>query len=392
MIPIFNPHAQYEALREEIDAAIRGVCQSGQYILGPNVKAFEREAAAYLGCDFAVGVGSGSDALHLALRALEIGPGDEVITTPCTFVATTEAIGLVGAKPVFVDIDPETLHLDLEQAESEITPPTQPIRPVHLYGQPCDMDPLMELARSYGLRVVEDCAQSMGAQYHGQATGTFGDLGCFSFFPTKNLGGLGDGGLVVTSDPELLERVEMLRRHGSKVKCHQTHLGLNSRLDELQAAVLRVKLPHLDSWCAARRAHACRYNELFQDMAAIRRPRERGAAGLVVPRTPEEHPLHGIRAVYHHYAVQVAERDAVMRSLQAAGIGCGVYYPVAMHLQAVHASLNYRPGSLPHAEAFVARHLCLPVFPELTAEQQERVARALRDAVNRHALPLRRAA
>ena len=248
MVPLSNPSGEYLQLKAEIDAAIQSVCAAGHYILGPNVKAFEQEMAAYCECPHAVGVANGTDALHLALRALKIGPGDEVITTPFTFVATTEAIGIVGATPVFVDVDPDTFNMDVAQIEKAITPRTRCLLPVHLYGQPCDMDPLMELARRHHLRVVEDCCQAIGATYKGRQVGTIGDAGCLSFFPSKNLGCLGDGGMVITRDADVFQRVEMLRRHGGRIKYHHEELGLNSRLDELQAAVLRIKLKRLPKW------------------------------------------------------------------------------------------------------------------------------------------------
>ncbi|MCG8433057.1 MAG: DegT/DnrJ/EryC1/StrS family aminotransferase, partial [Gammaproteobacteria bacterium] len=263
MIPICDLKQQYLPLKEEIDAVMQEVAASGHYILGPQVRAFEQEMADYCGCQYAIGVGSGTDALHLALLALGIGPGDEVITTPFTFIATTEAIGMVGATPVFVDIDPQTFNIDVEQIESAITSRTKAILPVHLYGQPCEMEAISALANQYSLRVVEDAAQALGATYQGQKVGAFGTAGCFSFFPSKNLGCFGDGGMVVTNDKDVHDRVEMLRRHGGKVKYHHSELGLNSRLDALQAAILRIKLPHLDSWNQSRRNIAYRYNQLL---------------------------------------------------------------------------------------------------------------------------------
>jgi dTDP-4-amino-4,6-dideoxygalactose transaminase len=374
MIPILDLTAQYLSLKPAIDAAVQAVAASGHYILGPNVKALEAEVAAYCDCRHGVGVANGTDALHLALRALRIGPGDEVITTPFTFVATTEAIGLVGATPVFVDIDPDTFNLDPSRIERAITSRTRAILPVHLYGQPCDMDPIMEIARARGLRVIEDCAQAIGATYKGKTVGSFGDAGCLSFFPSKNLGCFGDGGMVVTNDPELGERVEMLRRHGGKVKYRHSELGLNSRLDELQAAILRVKLPHLEEYIADRRAVAARYNQGLDDVPGVIRPLELGSRNACFPSTVA-------RCVYHQYTVQVSNRDAVQARLKEAGVGAMVYYPVPLHLQEVHAALGHRPGAFPIAETAAAECLSLPMFPELTPTQQRRVLDVLGSVV-----------
>ena len=275
MIPVCDLQVQYQHLKSEIDEAMQRVAASGTFILGPEVKALEGEIARFCGSDCAVGVNSGTDALHLALRALRIGPGDEVITTPFTFIATTEAIGIVGATTVFADIDPHTFNLDPMALEAAITPRTKAILPVHLYGQPCDMPAIMAIARKHGLYVVEDCAQSIGAALGGMATGLHGDIGCLSFFPSKNLGAFGDGGMVITNNAELAGRVEMLRRHGGKVKYHHSELGLNSRLDELQAAILRVKLRYLAEWIERRRTHAYAYNAVLSELSGVQPPRER---------------------------------------------------------------------------------------------------------------------
>ena len=378
MIPLCDLRIQYEALKDKIDAAVQAVCESGRYILGPNVRAFEQEMATYLGCKYAVGVGSGTDALHLALRALEIGPGDEVITTPFTFIATSEAICLVGAKPVFVDIHPRTFNMDPDLVEAAITPRTRAILPVHLYGQPSDMDRIMDIAERHGLHVVEDCAQALGASYRGRKVGTFGAAGCLSFFPSKNLGCFGDGGMVVTDDPNLYERVEYLRRHGGKVKYHHDELGLNSRLDELQAAVLRVKLPYLDHWNQLRRQHAYRYNALLADAPAVTCPAELGPDGLFVPRDAG-HGVNGLLdAVYHQYTVQLDDRDSAATQLAESGIGCFPYYPVPLHLQRVHRDAGYERGVLPQAERAARSCLSLPLFPELSEDQQTQVAGRLK--------------
>jgi len=374
MIPVLDLKAQYQALKPELDAAMQQVAADAQYILGPNVRALEAEVAAYCDCRFGVGVGNGTDALHLALRALRIGPGDEVITTPFTFAATTEAIGMVGATPVFADIDPVTFNLDPSRIAAAITPRTRAILPVHLYGQPCDMGPILEIARAHRLFVVEDCAQAIGATYKGRKAGSFGDAGALSFFPSKNLGCFGDGGMVVTGNPEVAERVEMLRRHGGKVKYHHSELGLNSRLDELQAAILRVKLPHLDEWIAARRRVAAGYNERLAARAGVERPRELGSADAGTPS-----PVAG--CVYHQYTVGVRDRENVQARLKEAGVGTMVYYPVPLHVQEVHAGLGYRVGTFPEAERAAAECLSLPMFPELTGEQQEVVVSALAAAI-----------
>jgi UDP-N-acetyl-3-dehydro-alpha-D-glucosamine 3-aminotranferase len=370
MIPVLDLTVQYQALKQEIDAAMQQVALTGRYILGPHVQALEAEIAAYCDCRHGIGVANGTDALHLALRALRIGPGDEVITTPFTFIATTEAIGLVGAVPVFVDIDPDTFNLDPARIERAITPRTRAILPVHLYGQPCDLDPIMEIARAHRLAVVEDAAQAIGATYKGRKVGSFGDAGCLSFFPSKNLGCFGDGGMVVTNNAEIADRVEMLRRHGGKVKYNHSDLGLNSRLDELQAAILRVKLRHLEAWTEARRAIAATYNARLADQFILACPRELGSRDA---RTPS--PI--ARCVYHQYTLRVRHRDAISARMMEAGIGTMVYYPVPLHRQEVHALLGYSVGAFPHAERAAAECLSLPIFPELTSQQQHCVVSAL---------------
>ncbi|MCC6729744.1 MAG: DegT/DnrJ/EryC1/StrS family aminotransferase [Chthonomonadales bacterium] len=365
MIPILDLRIQYQRLKPEIDAAMQASAADAHYILGPNVKALEAAVAEYCQCQHGVGVGNCTDALHLALRALRIGPGDEVITSPFTFVATTEAIGIVGATPVFVDILPATFNMDPGHLEAAITSRTKAILPVHLYGQPCDMGPVMATARKHGLAVVEDCAQAIGATYHGRKCGSFGDVGCLSFFPSKNLGCFGDGGMAVSNDAETAGRVEMLRRHGGKVKYHHTELGLNSRLDDLQAAILRVKLPRLDEWTEARRAHARRYDALLGDVP-----------GVVVPCE-----IPDVRAVYHQYTIRVRDRDGVQARLKELGVQTMVYYPVPLHLQEVHAHLGLRRGAFPHAEEAADTCLSLPMFPEMTEAQQDAVVEALGKAV-----------
>jgi len=390
-IPLCDVAAQYAGLKVRLDDAMLSVAAAGHYILGENVKAFEREFATYCQCEFAVGVGNGTDALHLALRALDIGPGDEVITTPFTFIATTEAIGLVGATPVFVDIDPRTFNLDVTAIASKITPRTKAILPVHLYGQPCDMEPLLEMARTHNLYVVEDCAQAVGATYRGQKAGTFGDVGCFSFFPSKNLGCMGDGGMVTTNDKAIYERVEVLRRHGGRVKYHPDELGVNSRLDEMQAAILRVKLEHLDVWNDLRRRHAYQYNHLLEPVAGITLPAEWRPQGQVVSTdtTRQGKELH---AAYHQYTVLLDQRDAVMQQLRDDGVGCFPYYPVPLHLQRVHANLGHKAGDFPVAEDVSKRCLSLPMFPELSADQQNKVVQTLASHVGVHSVKKEKAA
>lgn len=363
LIPILDLKAQYQELRVDIGRAIEDVLEAGEFINGRNVKELESEVARYLGVSHAVALNSGTDALHLALRALDIGPGDEVITTPFTFVATTEAIGLVGARPVFVDIDPMTYLMDVRQIEAAITTATKAILPVHLYGNVANMEAICALARAHNIVVVEDCAQSMGATLHGKRSGTFGDIGAFSFFPSKNLGAYGDGGMLVTHDEGIAARVRSLRAHGGRVKYHHEELGLNSRLDELQAAILRVKLPHLDEWNEARRAHAAYYADRLAEIVKL----------PVVES--------GVRHVYHQFTVEVSDRDAAQGVLKERGIQTMVYYPVPLHLQRVHSKLGYQRGHFPHAEAAAERVLSLPMYPELTSGQLDHVVSSVERVV-----------
>jgi dTDP-4-amino-4,6-dideoxygalactose transaminase len=366
MIPILDLKQQFLSLQPQIEAALRDVMLNGHFILGPNVKAFEAEIAEFLGVPHAVGLNSGTDALHLALRALDIGPGDEVITTPMTFVATTEAIGIVGATPVFVDIEPDTFNLDPAKIAAAITPRTKAIMPVHLYGQSADMAPIMAVAKAHGLHVIEDCAQSMGATYDGKQSGALGTFGCYSFFPSKNLGAYGDGGLLATHDAELAARARSLRAHGGRVKYHHEELGLNSRLDEMQAAILRIKLPHLKAWNEARRQVAKRYFEAFAGLPGLTLPGERD---------------YGV-PVYHQFTVRVPDRDRVKQALDAAGVSTMVYYPVPLHLQQVHAPLGHKLGDFPVTEKAVQEVLSLPMFPELASDVQDQVIAAVKTAVS----------
>jgi dTDP-4-amino-4,6-dideoxygalactose transaminase len=379
-IPMLDLHAQYAVIREEIRAALDAVLDTQQFILGPQVAAFEHEMAAYCGTRFAVGVASGTDALILALHTAGVGPGDEVIVPAFSYIASADAVSLLGARPVFADILPDTFNLDPAQLDRHITPRTKAIVAVHLYGQPADMEPILEVARRHNLRVIEDNAQAIGATYKGRRTGSLAELGCISFFPSKNLGAYGDGGMIVTDSEELAARLRALRVHGTRGhKYISEEQGWNSRLDEIQAAVLRVKLRHLDHWAAARQAHAARYNELLAEIP-----------GVVVPRV-----AGGASHVYHQYTIRIASevtgvgaglvtpaRDRVQKFLAARGIASTVYYPVPLHLQPVYTSLGYQHGALPVAERAGDEVLSLPIYPELTSEQIARVADAIATALH----------
>lgn len=365
MIPILDLTKQYAKLKDQVDKAVLDVIQSGHYIIGPNVKKLEADIPKYLGCKRAVGVANGTDALHLALRALDIGAGDEVITVAFTFVATTEAIGIVGATPVFADIDPDSYNIDVKDIEEKITDKTKAILPVHLYGQPCDMDPIMALAKKHNLYVVEDCAQAIGAEYKGKKVGTFGEFGCFSFFPTKNLGCYGDGGMLTTNCDKLADRATALRGHGGRIKYYHDELGLNSRLDEMQAAVLNVKLPHIDDWNASRQRIAYRYNELLKDVAEVVTPKE----------------IADVNCVYHQYTIRIPNRDEAQKQLKDNGVMGMIYYPVPLHKQKVHEYLNVPADFLPKTDAACEVVLSLPIFPELTEEQQDKVVAEVKKCV-----------
>jgi dTDP-4-amino-4,6-dideoxygalactose transaminase len=356
--------AQYETIREEVSEAIGRVLESQHFILGGEVKALESEIAAMIGARSAVGCASGSDALYLSLLASEIGAGGEVITTPFTFVATAGSIARTGAKPVFVDIDPETFNIDPAQIEKALSPRTKAIMPVHLFGLPADMDPILEIAHARKLMVIEDAAQAIGSRYKGEFVGSLGEYGCFSFFPSKNLGGAGDGGLVTTSDPAKADRLRLLRAHGSRQKYQYEILGTNSRLDALQAAILRVKLNHLSDWTEQRRANARRYSELFRDF---------GLANHI--QWPQE--IVGRYHVYNQFTIRAKRRDALRQHLSAAKIPTDIYYPSPLHLQPAFASLGYHEGDFPQAEAASKEVLALPVYSELTAAAQLGVAEAI---------------
>ncbi len=365
-IPIYDPRPEVEALWDALQEATARVLRSGRFILGPEVEAFEAEVASYLGVRYAVGVNSGTDALVIGLRALGIGPGDEVITTPFTFFATAEAISLVGATPVFVDIDPLTFNIDPRQIPAAITPRTKAILPVHLYGHAADMDSILEIAQAHGLKVLEDVAQAFGGAYKGRKLGSLGHAAAFSFFPTKNLGGFGDGGLIATNDPAVAEQARMLRTHGARKKYHNETLGYNSRLDALQAALLRVKLQVVDEWNARRREVAARYQEALA-----------GVEGLILPNE-QPYAYH----VYHQYTVRVlhGRREEVRQRLAEAGVGTMVYYPVPVHRLPVYAS---QAPSLPKAEQAATEVLSLPMGAFLSPQNQTKVVKRLSDALVR---------
>ena len=380
-VPLLDLKPQYVALRDELRAAMDEVCDDQYFILGPRVEQFERDVADYCGAAGAVGVSSGTDALLLAMMALDIGPGDAVITTPFTFFATVGSIVRLGAKPLFVDIDPVSFNIDTEQVRSLLSsPPPQAeglnikaVLPVHLYGQCAAMDPLLSLADEYGLSVVEDACQAIGAEYPSASgprrAGALGDAGCFSFFPSKNLGGFGDGGMVATSSSELAGKMKKLRNHGMDPKYYHAMVGGNFRLDALQAAVLAVKLRHLESWHAARRANAARYDALLADSPVAIPSAVYAGAGLENPH------------IYNQYVVRVPGRDCVRQALVDAGVGCEFYYPVPLHMQECFAGLGYVEGDFPESERAAVETLALPVYPELTVEMQEMVVSTLIEAV-----------
>jgi dTDP-4-amino-4,6-dideoxygalactose transaminase len=373
-VPLLDLQAQFAAIRDEVYGALRPVIESQLFILGPEVEALEREVAAYCQCQFGVGVSSGTDALLVSLMALGIKPGDEVITTPYTFFATAGSIARLGARPVFVDIDPLTYNIAADTIKEVISPHTRALIPVHLFGQMADMDPIMELARRHSLMVIEDAAQAIGADYQGRGAGSIGHLGCFSFFPSKNLGGFGDGGMVVTNDPELADRVALLRNHGFRPKYYNKVLGGNFRLDALQAAVLRVKLKYLDAWSEGRRRNADTYRRLFQEAGlALNDPAALGERpGVVLPREA------GLgRHVYNQFVIRSIRRDALKAHLRERRIGTEVYYPVPLHLQECLAYLGYERGDFPAAEDAAAQTLALPIYPELTLAQQQAVVDAI---------------
>jgi dTDP-4-amino-4,6-dideoxygalactose transaminase len=370
-IPPLDLKRQYQIIGAEVNEAVAAVLASGGYIGGPNVLSFEQEFAAYIGTTECVGCNSGTDALYLALKVLNIGPGDEVITTPFTFIATAETISAVGAKPVLVDVDPHSYNIDIPKIEAAITSRTKAIMPVHLFGRPVNMTDLMAIANQHQLKVIEDCAQSTGATWQGRKTGNIGHIGCFSFFPTKNLGGVGDGGAITLNDASLAADLRMYREHGSRQRYYHEVVGINSRLDAIQATVLAIKLRYLDKWNQQRAAVAQQYTEMLQ-----------GVAGLSLPQTAAEG-----EAVWNQYTVRVLgsdrgeRRDQVKAKLQEAGVISMIYYPLPLHLQQVYTNLGYRAGDFPVTEEISHQVLSLPMFPELSIEEQQRVVYALKDAL-----------
>jgi len=361
VIPFVDLKTQYHNIKAEIDAAVLAALESSQFVLGSEVQAFEEEFAAYCGGAEAIGVNSGTSALHLALLAAGVGEGDEVITVPYTFIATVAAVRYTGAVPVFVDIDPQYYTMDVAQVERAITSRTKAIVPVHLYGQPADLDPLLEIAGRRGLTVIEDACQAHGAEYRGRRVGSIGDLGCFSFYPGKNLGAYGEGGAVVTNRPDYAQTIRMLRNWGGRDRYQPELKGYNYRMEGLQGAILRVKLRRLPEWTEARRQHAAAYARLLE------------GSGV---GTPSEMP--GARHVFCVYAVRTPHRERVRRALEAERIGCAVHYPAGIHEVAAHADLGYRHGDFPVSEAIAAEELSLPIYPELTESQLETIAGIVR--------------
>lgn len=362
-VPYLDLKAQYQSIKTEIDAAIARVLESCQFVLGAEVAGFEQEFAAYCGSAECIALNSGTSALHLALLAAGVGPGDEVITVPFTFVASVAAVVYTGARPVLVDIDPRSFNMDPAAIEAAITSRTKAILPVHLYGQPADMDPIMEVARRHGLIVIEDAAQAHGAKYKGRPVGSIGDMACFSFYPGKNLGAYGEGGAVTTSNTEYARTIRMLRDWGQDRKYHHLLRGYNYRMEGFQGAVLRVKLRHLDKWTEARRAIARQYNHLLTGCGV---------------QTPSEMP--GARHVYHVYTLRFDDRDGLQAALTAEGIQTGIHYPTPVHRQPAYADLGYGPGAFPHAEAVAKQVLSIPLYPELSSQAVADVAEAVRKA------------
>ena len=364
MIPMVDLKGQYQTLKDELQQGLMQALENAQFILGPNVAAFEQEAADYLGVKHAIGCASGTDALHLALIAAGIGEGDEVITTPFTFIATAEAILYVGAIPVFVDIDPKTFNLEPNLVEAAITPKTRAIIPVHLFGQPADMSALMDIAQRHHLKMVEDCAQSFGARINNLMTGSIGDAGAFSFFPSKNLGCYGDGGLVTTQDDKMAAHLRVLRNHGSWKQYHHSELGFNSRLDELQAVILRAKLKRIDDYNTGRRRVAQRYSKTLAELTGITPPYEDGLGNHV----------------YHQYTLLTEQRDSIMAALREKQIGCAVYYPIPLHQQQVFSDAC-TGQVLPVTEMVASQCMSLPIYPELADEQVDMILEVISNAI-----------
>jgi dTDP-4-amino-4,6-dideoxygalactose transaminase len=363
MIPYCDLRAQYKSIKPEIDQAVSRVLESAEFVLGSEVEAFEQEFAKYVGANHAIAMNSGTSALHLALLAAGVGPGTEVITVPFTFVATTAAVVYTGATPVFVDVAPDSLTMDPAQVEAAITPRTRAILPVHLYGQPADLDPLLAIARRHGLRLIEDACQAHGSEYNGRKVGPIGDSGCFSFYPGKNLGAYGEGGLAVTNDPEQARTMRMLRDWGQEQRYHHVLKGFNYRMEGLQGSILRVKLRHLERWTELRRSHAAAYLEVLRH------------SGLSLPIEASYS-----RHVFHVFAIRVPEREALQRLLKANGIQSGIHYPVPVHLQPAYADLGYVRGQFPESERAADEVLSLPMYPEMTRTQIDEVCGVLQEA------------
>jgi dTDP-4-amino-4,6-dideoxygalactose transaminase len=361
MIPLVDLRAQYLSIKKDVDAAMARVMETGHFVLGEEVDAFEREFASYSGAAHGVAVNSGTSALHLALLAAGVTPDDEVITVPFTFVATVAAIGYIGAKTVFVDVDPKTFTMDVTQLERAITSKTKAILPVHLYGQAADMDPILDIAARHGIRVIEDACQAHAAAYKGRPVGSLGDAAAFSFYPGKNLGAYGEGGIALTSNAEIAKKMRMLRDWGQERKYHHVMRGFNYRMEGLQGAILRVKLRHLEHWTEARRLHAREFNALLAD------------SGVVTPMEASY-----ARHVYHVYAVRTSDREGMMRVLQANGISSGIHYPVPVHLQPAYSDLGYAPGDFPESERAANEVLSLPMYPELSRTDVEMIAAAIK--------------
>jgi dTDP-4-amino-4,6-dideoxygalactose transaminase len=365
MIPFVDLKTQYSSIKDEINTAVLKVLESTQFILGDEVAALEQEFAAYCSAAHGVALNTGTSALHLALLAAGIGTGDEVITVPFTFVATVAAIGYTGATPVFVDIDPVSYTIDVNQIEKAITERTKAIMPVHLYGQPADMDPILEIARRHGLLVIEDAAQAHRSEYKGQRVGSIGDIGCFSFYPGKNLGAYGEGGMAVTNNPSYARTMQMLRDWGQESRYNHVLKGYNYRMDGVQGAILRVKLRYLDQWTEARRSHASKYDEHFADL------------GLKTPiAMPYSHH------VYHIYAVRSQKRDVLLQMLNQRGVSTGIHYPIPVHLQQAYSDLGYQPGDFPHSELAASEELSLPMYAELSEENLGVIINALKESVS----------
>lgn len=363
MVPMVDLKKQFQEIKEDVFNVLTEILESSHYILGAKVSEFEKKVADFHGVREAIGVASGTDALHLSIDALGIGEGNEVITTPFTFFATVEAILYTGATPVFVDIEPDTLNIDVEQIEAHITAKTKAILPVHLFGHPSDMKKILEVAKKHRLKVIEDCAQSFGAAVNGKKSGSLGDAGCFSFYPSKNLGGYGDGGMIILNNPRVAERIRELRNHGSKGSYRHKRVGFNSRLDEIQAGILLVKVKHIDEYTKKRRQNAAIYNSLLAD--TVKCPVEK----------------HGAYHVYHQYTIKSKERDKIQQSLKENGISSVVYYPVPLHLQKALKFLGYQRGDFPVAEKAAREVLSLPMYPELEEKTITKIAKIIREIV-----------